>query len=145
MLEPVLSLSPQVAAASHVTVGGLFRSVAKRFPERPATVHGARSQTYEQLNERINRVCAVLRAQGLRVGMIKHAHHSFEVDHPGKDSYELRKAGADQMLVVSRERWALMVEAPREDDPRLDEVLLDVDQGNLDLILVEGFKHYFLG
>jgi len=86
------------------------------------------------------KVLPILRAEHLRVGMIKHAHHSFEVDHPGKDSYELRKAGADQMLVVSRQRWALMVEATRDDDPRLDEVLLDVDQANLDLILVEGFK-----
>ena len=86
------------------------------------------------------KVLPLLKAKGLRVGMIKHAHHSFEVDYPGKDSFELRKAGADQMLVVSRQRWALMVEAPRPDDARLDEVLLDVDQGKLDLILVEGFK-----
>ena len=86
------------------------------------------------------KVLPLLKARGLRVGMIKHAHHSFEVDRPGKDSYELRKAGADQMLVVSRERWALMVESKRQTDARLDEVLLDVDQGGLDLILVEGFK-----
>lgn len=82
----------------------------------------------------------LLKARGLRVGMVKHAHHTFEVDHPGKDSYELRKSGAAQTLIASRQRWALMVERLREADPPLDEVLLELDQAALDLILVEGFK-----
>jgi molybdopterin-guanine dinucleotide biosynthesis protein B len=82
----------------------------------------------------------LLRARGLRVGVVKHAHHSFELDHPGKDSYELRKSGAAQMLIASRSRWALMVERTRDREPRLDEVLLELDQAALDLILVEGFK-----
>lgn len=82
----------------------------------------------------------LLGARGLRVGVVKHAHHSFELDYPGKDSYELRKAGAAQTLIASRARWALMVEQPREREPRLDEVLLELDQAALDLILVEGFK-----
>ena len=73
--------------------------------------------------------------------MVKHAHHDFEVDTPGKDSYELRKAGAAQMLISSRRRWALMVERPADREPPLDEVLLELDQELLDLILVEGFKH----
>jgi len=80
----------------------------------------------------------LLSSRGLRVGVVKHAHHSFELDHPGKDSYELRKSGAAQMLIASRHRWALVVERARE--PRLDEVLLELDQAALDLILVEGFK-----
>ena len=82
----------------------------------------------------------VLGGRGLRVGVVKHAHHSFELDHPGKDSYELRKSGAAQMLIASRARWALMVERSRDREPRLDEVLLELDQAALDLILVEGFK-----
>ncbi len=82
----------------------------------------------------------LLRARGLRVGVVKHAHHSFELDHPGKDSYELRKSGAAQMLIASRSRWALVVERTRDREPRLDEVLLELDQAALDLILVEGFK-----
>lgn len=81
-----------------------------------------------------------LGARGLRVGVVKHAHHSFDPDHPGKDSYELRKSGAAQMLIASRARWALMVEQPRQREPLLDEVLLELDQAALDLILVEGFK-----
>ncbi len=88
----------------------------------------------------LKRLLPLLSARGLRVGMVKHAHHSFDVDHPGKDSYELRKSGAAQMLVASRARWALVVEQPRDREPRLDEVLLELDQAALDLILVEGFK-----
>ncbi len=82
----------------------------------------------------------LLSARGLRVGVVKHAHHSFDVDHPGKDSYELRKSGAAQMLIASRSRWALVVERARDREPKLDEVLLELDQAALDLILVEGFK-----
>jgi len=82
-----------------------------------------------------------LRGRGLRVGMIKHAHHSFEVDQPGKDSYELRKAGASPMLVVSSRRWALMVDLEAEREPALRETLDRLDQSQLDVILVEGFKH----
>ena len=82
----------------------------------------------------------LLSARGLRVGVVKHAHHSFEMDHPGKDSYELRKSGAAQLLIASRARWALVVERTRDREPRLDEVLLELDQAALDLILVEGFK-----
>ncbi|GMQ76546.1 MAG: hypothetical protein BMS9Abin01_1826 [Gammaproteobacteria bacterium] len=82
----------------------------------------------------------LLRARGLRVGVVKHAHHSFDLDHPGKDSYELRKSGAAQMLIASRSRWALVVELGRDREPLLDEVLLELDQAALDLILVEGFK-----
>ena len=82
-----------------------------------------------------------LRGRGLRVGMVKHAHHSFEVDQPGKDSYELRKAGASPMLVVSNRRWALMSDLEAEREPTLQETLDRLDQSQLDVILVEGFKH----
>lgn len=81
-----------------------------------------------------------LRGRGLRVAVVKHAHHSFDTDIPGKDSYELRKAGAMQMLVASRHRWALVTETGDANEPRLDELLAQLDHTNLDLILVEGFK-----
>jgi molybdopterin-guanine dinucleotide biosynthesis protein B len=83
----------------------------------------------------------VLRAHGLEVGLIKHAHHSFEVDVPGKDSFELRKAGANPVLVASRARWALMGENIGEEEPGLAQLLLRLDRTPLDLVLVEGFKH----
>ncbi len=84
----------------------------------------------------------LLKAKHLQIGMVKHTHHNFEIDQPGKDSYRLRKAGADHMLLASRYRWALMVENEGEtDEPRLDHVLPHLIQEKLDLILVEGFKH----
>jgi len=87
-------------------------------------------------------VLRLLTGRGIRVGMLKHAHHSFEMDTPGKDSYELRKAGARQMLVASRRRFALLEEEVEElDEPSLDLLLPRLDQDRLDLILVEGFKH----
>ncbi len=81
-----------------------------------------------------------LRALGLRVAVIKHAHHSFDTDVPGKDSYELRKAGAAQMLVASCHRWALVTETGDAAEPRLPDLLDHLDHAQLDLILVEGFK-----
>ena len=83
-----------------------------------------------------------LRAKGLRLAMVKHAHHSFDVDQPGKDSYRLRKAGAEQMLIASKKRRALMVETPdAEVDPDLNDLLAYINPKHCDLILVEGFKH----
>lgn len=82
----------------------------------------------------------LLGEQGLRVGVIKHAHHGFEIDRPGKDSYELHRAGAQQMLIGSRHRWALIVETGDREEPMLDEYVRHMDQHRLDLILVEGFK-----
>jgi molybdopterin-guanine dinucleotide biosynthesis protein B len=82
-----------------------------------------------------------LRARGLRVGLVKQSHHAFDVDTPGKDSYELRKAGASPVLLASRARWALMVETPAQSEPVLNDLLAHLDPSGLDLILVEGFKH----
>lgn len=81
-----------------------------------------------------------LKQRGYRVGVVKHAHHSFNIDEPGKDSHEARRAGARQVLVGSRERWALIAETEGADEPRLDKLLRHLDQDDLDLILVEGFK-----
>ena len=89
----------------------------------------------------LKQLIPALKARGLRLGVVKHAHHSFDIDTPGKDSYELRKAGADHMLIGSRARWALMVERDSDGEPRLDELLGHLSGEDLDLILVEGFKH----
>lgn len=88
----------------------------------------------------LKQLLPVLKAQGVRVGVIKHAHHQFDVDHPGKDSYELRHAGADQMLICSSKRWALMVEENQVEMPSLSKMLHQLDHSKLDLVLVEGFK-----
>ncbi|KJG36311.1 molybdopterin-guanine dinucleotide biosynthesis protein MobB [Photobacterium angustum] len=77
--------------------------------------------------------------RGLRVAVVKHAHHNFDIDQEGKDSYRLRKAGASQMLISSRYRSALVTETP-EEEAKLPYLLSQLDQTQLDLILVEGFK-----
>ncbi|SMY32024.1 Molybdopterin molybdenumtransferase [Photobacterium malacitanum] len=77
--------------------------------------------------------------RGLRVAVIKHAHHDFDIDQQGKDSYRLRKAGAHQMLISSRYRRALITETPLA-EASLPSLIRQLDQTQLDIILVEGFK-----
>lgn len=77
---------------------------------------------------------------GLSVAVIKHAHHSFDVDQPGKDSYKLRSAGAAPMLVASRQRFALMQETPDQDEPDLAQLIAMMVPHKPDLVIVEGFK-----
>ena len=83
----------------------------------------------------------MLRERGLRVGVIKHSHHDFEVDRAGKDSFRLRKAGAQQMLVASSFRTVVIEEQYPPQEPRLEPLVLKLERGKLDLILVEGFRH----
>lgn len=86
------------------------------------------------------KLLSLLKQRGYRVGVVKHAHHSFDIDEPGKDSHEARRAGARQVLVGSRQRWALIAETDDTQEPQLDTLLRHLDQDDLDLILVEGFK-----
>ena len=86
----------------------------------------------------IEAIIPLLVARGLRVSLIKHAHHSFDVDQPGKDSYRHRAAGAIQVLVASQQRWVLMHELRDEAEPSLDEHLKRI--ADCDVVLVEGFK-----
>ena len=76
--------------------------------------------------------------RGLRVSLIKHAHHTFDVDHPGKDSYRHRHAGAAEILVTSSRRWVLMHELRGAHEPSFDEQVKRISP--CDLLLVEGFK-----
>lgn len=86
----------------------------------------------------VERLVAELVARGFAVSTIKHAHHGFDLDRPGKDSFRHRAAGAGQVLVASRRRWALMTELPGEEEPRLSDLLARLDP--VDLVLVEGYK-----
>jgi molybdopterin-guanine dinucleotide biosynthesis protein B len=86
----------------------------------------------------LSRVVPHLLGQGLRVSVIKHAHHSFDVDIPGKDSWVHREAGATEVLVSSGKRWALMHELRGATEPRLPELLAKLSR--VDLVVVEGFK-----
>jgi molybdopterin-guanine dinucleotide biosynthesis protein B len=89
----------------------------------------------------LKRLLPLLKLKGLRIGVVKHAHHQFDIDQPGKDSYELRQAGAAQMLVASHKRLAWVKELPDENtEPGLQQTLQVLDTNELDLVLVEGFK-----
>ena len=80
-----------------------------------------------------------LTAAGLKVSLIKHAHHRFDIDHPGKDSYRLREAGCSEVLLISDQRWVLMHELRGAPEPSLDEQIARFSE--CDLVLVEGFKY----
>jgi molybdopterin-guanine dinucleotide biosynthesis protein B len=86
----------------------------------------------------LTRVIPHLLGEGLRVSVIKHAHHKFDVDVPGKDSWRHREAGATEVLVSSGKRWALMHELRGNDEPRLPELLSKM--ARVDLVVVEGYK-----
>jgi len=77
---------------------------------------------------------------GLKVSLIKHAHHRFDVDYPGKDSYRHRAAGCSEVLVTSRQRWALMHETQGEPESTLEEQIARMSP--CDLLLIEGYKYY---
>jgi molybdopterin-guanine dinucleotide biosynthesis protein B len=86
----------------------------------------------------IEKVIPLLVAEGLRVSLIKHAHHEFDVDQPGKDSYRHRHAGCTEVLVSSSKRWALMHELREASEPSLPDQLRHLSP--CDLVLVEGYK-----
>ena len=88
----------------------------------------------------LEQLIPLLKKNNLRVALIKHSHHNFDIDKPGKDSYRLREAGATPVMLVSKYRRAIITEFETVAPPRLDDQLRSLDQANLDLILVEGFK-----
>jgi molybdopterin-guanine dinucleotide biosynthesis protein B len=86
----------------------------------------------------IEKLIPLFVGRGLRVSLIKHAHHSFDVDQPGKDSYRHRQAGASEVLVVSSRRWVLIHELRGAREPGFAELIERITP--CDLLLVEGFK-----
>jgi molybdopterin-guanine dinucleotide biosynthesis protein B len=86
----------------------------------------------------MERLVVEIIGRGYTVSTLKHAHHTFDVDHPGKDSHRHRIAGASQVLLASTERWALMNEHRGTQEPSLQELLAKLDP--VDLILIEGWK-----
>ncbi len=86
----------------------------------------------------LRRLIPVLTGKGLRVSTLKHAHHGFDIDQPGKDSWEHREAGATEVLIGSANRWALMHELRGAPEPDLRELLARLSP--VDLVLIEGFK-----
>ena len=90
----------------------------------------------------LTQVIPRLKAKGLRVAVIKHAHHHFDLDRPGKDSYELRKSGADHTIICTTKRMAAITEfASPEQEPTLEQIVEGLDTDRFDILLVEGYKH----
>lgn len=87
----------------------------------------------------VEKLVCELTARGLRVSTVKHAHHDFDIDHPGKDSHRHRVAGAHEVVVASAHRWALLREHLGAPEPSLDDLLAHLEP--CDLVLVEGFKY----
>ena len=89
----------------------------------------------------LRQLIPALKARGLRVSVIKHAHHHFDLDFPGKDSYELRKAGADQTVICTTTRMAMITEFDHPgDEPDLRQIIASLDTSRIDMVLVEGYK-----
>ena len=86
----------------------------------------------------MERLVTEITGRGLRVSTVKHAHHAFDIDHPGKDSHRHRVAGATEVLLASRNRFALMHELRDEDEPSLAALLAKLSP--VDLVLIEGYK-----
>ena len=86
----------------------------------------------------LEKLIPLLTARGIRVSLIKHAHHTFDVDQPGKDSYRHRHAGCNEVLVTSSRRWVLMHELRGAPEPTLEQMIKRISP--CDLLLVEGFK-----
>ena len=88
----------------------------------------------------ITKVIPVLVGRGLKVSTIKHAHHAFDIDRPGKDSWQHREAGASEVVVASSRRWALVHELRNEPEPPLEALLAKLSPA--DLVIIEGFKRH---
>ena len=89
----------------------------------------------------LKQIIPILKSKGLRIALVKHAHHRFDIDHPGKDSHILREAGAEEVVIASRHRIASIRETPENGaEPGLGDILSSIQTRDLDLVLVEGFK-----
>jgi molybdopterin-guanine dinucleotide biosynthesis adapter protein len=88
----------------------------------------------------ITKVIPVLVGRGLKVSTVKHAHHAFDIDRPGKDSWQHREAGASEVVVASSRRWAIVHELRNEPEPLLEALLAKLSPA--DLVIIEGFKRH---
>lgn len=90
----------------------------------------------------LKQIIPLLKQRKLRVAVVKHAHHHFELDQPGKDSYEIRKSGADHTIICTTTRMAQITEFPTpKDEPPLQDIVNLLNPNKIDLVLVEGYKH----
>src|ERR1700760_3599565 len=118
---------------------GYGKDTGRRRPmERSMKVIGLAGWSGAGKTTLLSRMIPCLLGRGLRVSVIKHAHHDFDIDVPGKDSWVHRQAGATEVLVSSTRRWALMHELRGDGEPGLPELLAKMSP--VDLVIMEGFK-----
>lgn len=86
----------------------------------------------------LEQLIPIIRQRGISVSTIKHTHHQFDIDQPGKDSYRQREAGAKEVMLASSHRWALLHELRGDDEPEIEDLLKHMS--DVDLVLIEGFK-----
>src|ERR1700744_761567 len=115
-----------------------FREVQSALYTIPMRVIGLAGWSGAGKTTLIAKLIPGILARGLKVSTLKHAHHAFDVDRPGKDSYEHRMAGATEVLVVSEKRFALMHELRDEPEPPLPELI--AKPAPVDLVIIEGYK-----
>jgi molybdopterin-guanine dinucleotide biosynthesis protein B len=87
----------------------------------------------------VEKLVRELTARGYRIATVKHAHHSFDIDHEGRDSFRHRQAGASEVAVISAHRWAIIHELRGEEEPSFAAILAKLEPS--DLVIVEGYKH----
>lgn len=88
----------------------------------------------------ITQLIPLLKQRNVRIGVIKHAHHDVDIDKPGKDSFEMRKAGATPVVLASDKRIAVMIEKEQEKASSIEELLTYINPDSIDLVLIEGYK-----
>ena len=113
----------------------------KNIASFPANVIGFAAHSGTGKTTLLTRIIPLLKQQGLHLAIVKHSHHDFELDQPGKDSYQLHHAGSSMTLLTSKYRSALIREHQPHKEPELREALQQLDLSNIDLVLVEGFRH----
>jgi molybdopterin-guanine dinucleotide biosynthesis adapter protein len=109
-------------------------------PAKPMRLFGLAAWSGSGKTTLLARLLPELIGRGLSVSTVKHAHHEFDLDQPGKDSFRHRAAGATEVLIASARRWALLHELRGADEPALEELIARMSP--VDLLLVEGFKRH---
>lgn len=109
--------------------------------ESPVPILGFAARSGTGKTTLLTQLIPILTKKGLRVALVKYSHHDFDIDRPGKDSYRLREAGATPVLLTSPHRRALITEFEPEHQVSLNEEIQQLPLDQIDLILVEGFKH----
>lgn len=114
--------------------------LTRYFPDFPRPVLAVVARSGTGKTTLLSRLIPLLRDAGVRVAVIKHSHHDVEIDKPGKDSHRLREAGASQVVLASPYRTFWVAEGDGSSEPQLRDLLACLDIGNLDLVLLEGYR-----